>query len=378
MNVLFDIISAQGYISGGGEYAKRVFLELTRRETVCLYCLYDSKLKFQEDDESFFKEHSVMMLDINQNAISDYVERHAIDVFFIAIAQRFFSYNLNNIRCKTFLVIHDIGDVETFTNDIHYHYKRNIKNWVKNSIIDYSFVFRPISTISRVRRLYKKLIQFLNQGNVQIITVSHYTYNSIRYYFPDLDNKDIDVLYPPERILVESNTCICLHKGVENIINSKITYFLLLNINRANKNAKLVYNVFLRIQEKYPDLFLVTIGNIKFESKNIISFGFLPATDLNLLYKHAQALIYPSFTEGFGYPPLEAMRYGTPVISSNTCSMPEVLGDAATYFSPLFENDLYGKIINHVADKEKIYNRVIDVQKKQSEDLNKLIEKIIS
>ena len=55
---------------------------------------------------------------------------------------------------------------------------------------------------------------------------------------------------------------------------------------------------------------------------------------LGELYKGAAALIYPSLYEGFGLPPLEAMAHGCPVISSNTSSMPEVIGDAGVFFDP--------------------------------------------
>lgn len=62
------------------------------------------------------------------------------------------------------------------------------------------------------------------------------------------------------------------------------------------------------------------------------------------LYKNAKAFIYPSKYEGFGIPPLEAMYYETPVIVSNTSSIPEVVGDAGLYFSPLEYEDLANKI----------------------------------
>jgi glycosyltransferase involved in cell wall biosynthesis len=55
---------------------------------------------------------------------------------------------------------------------------------------------------------------------------------------------------------------------------------------------------------------------------------------LNALYANAGAFVYPSLYEGFGLPPLEAMTYNCPVVSSNTSSMPEVIGDAGEYFPP--------------------------------------------
>lgn len=65
--------------------------------------------------------------------------------------------------------------------------------------------------------------------------------------------------------------------------------------------------------------------------------GFVDDADLLQLYALSSAFFFPSLYEGFGLPPLEAMAAGTPVVSSNTSSMPEVLGDAALTFDPLSE-----------------------------------------
>lgn len=61
---------------------------------------------------------------------------------------------------------------------------------------------------------------------------------------------------------------------------------------------------------------------------------------LGKLYGGAAAFVYPSLYEGFGLPPLEAMAHNCPVISSNTSSMPEVIGDAAEFFNPTSLDDI--------------------------------------
>jgi glycosyltransferase involved in cell wall biosynthesis len=67
----------------------------------------------------------------------------------------------------------------------------------------------------------------------------------------------------------------------------------------------------------------------------IIRLGHASTERLRLLYSTAAALVFPSLEEGFGFPILEAMSYGLPVITSNCSSMPEVAGDAALYVDPL-------------------------------------------
>jgi len=82
----------------------------------------------------------------------------------------------------------------------------------------------------------------------------------------------------------------------------------------------------------YNDIFkLVNKFNIASEVKFT---GYVPDEDLPYLYNAADLFVYPSFYEGFGLPPLEAMACGTPVITSNTSSLPEVVGDAGIMVDP--------------------------------------------
>jgi glycosyltransferase involved in cell wall biosynthesis len=64
-------------------------------------------------------------------------------------------------------------------------------------------------------------------------------------------------------------------------------------------------------------------------------FGFVPDKTLAVLYRLARVFVFPSLYEGFGLPPLEAMASGTPVITSDVSSLPEVVGDAALLIDPL-------------------------------------------
>jgi glycosyltransferase involved in cell wall biosynthesis len=68
--------------------------------------------------------------------------------------------------------------------------------------------------------------------------------------------------------------------------------------------------------------------------KHVRFFGFVPDRTLAALYRLANVFVFPSLYEGFGLPPLEAMASGTPVITSNVSSLPEVVGDAAVMIDP--------------------------------------------
>lgn len=82
----------------------------------------------------------------------------------------------------------------------------------------------------------------------------------------------------------------------------------------------------------------------------VIFPGYVPVNELPLFYNACKLFCYPSFYEGFGLPPLEAMACGAPVISSNLTSMPEILQDAAIYTDPHNSKDIKEKILSLLED----------------------------
>ena len=103
---------------------------------------------------------------------------------------------------------------------------------------------------------------------------------------------------------------------------------------------------------------------------------FLSDSDLEHAYKNAVALVFPSFFEGFGYPPIEAAKYSTPTVASNVTSIPEILGDAGCYFSPFYPAALYQAILTVLDGREqfaerarKRYEYIKEIQERQLKDL---------
>jgi glycosyltransferase involved in cell wall biosynthesis len=85
--------------------------------------------------------------------------------------------------------------------------------------------------------------------------------------------------------------------------------------------------------------------------KDVILTDYVDDQDLPALYRAAALFVYPSLFEGFGLPPLEAMACGTPVITSNNSSLPEVTGDAAILIDPYNDEELSRSIIRIVNDR---------------------------
>ena len=376
MKILFDLISIQKYHSGGGEYVKKVLDELLSKSGNVIFGLFNSRLSFLDKDLENLRT-KIQLLDISKNTISEYVRLYEVDILFVGIIQRYIAYNLENIECRIVCVMHDIGDMEFLDNRIHFLSQCSLKNYLRLSV-DYWFPRIKYSTLRRTISRYQKIESFLLQDNVTIITVSQYTANSIKYYFPKIGNKKhINILYPPSKQYIRKN--IIDNSKIDMILASGKKYILFVNANRENKNFNIVLKCFNRVKEIFPDMLLVVTGkNRDISNKDIIGLNYVSTSDIENLYMHAWA--YPSLTEGFGYPPIEAMKYGTPVISSNVCSMPEILDDAALYCSPFYVNDLFYRIRLleeryqwYKLKSEEQYQKIL---KRQKEDLHILIDMI--
>lgn len=145
-------------------------------------------------------------------------------------------------------------------------------------------------------------------------------------------------------------------------------YILSLSALEPRKNLELTVFGFqnLILQEGLDSLFLVLVGQEKpgfrsylreilksSEVQNRIKFtGYVPDEDLSHIYSAAAAFLFPSFYEGFGLPPLEAMQCGTPVIASNRSSIPEVLGDAGILIDPESVDELSQAVLRVLEDSE--------------------------
>jgi len=114
-----------------------------------------------------------------------------------------------------------------------------------------------------------------------------------------------------------------------------------------HKNLERLIKAFTLVKAQYPDLVLVLAGKQdanyrrieksvqKQNIKGVVFLGFVSEARLRWLYEHCEAYVFPSLSEGFGLPGLEAMLHGAPVVSSNATCLPEIYGAAAHYFDPL-------------------------------------------
>lgn len=143
-----------------------------------------------------------------------------------------------------------------------------------------------------------------------------------------------------------------------------------------HKNLGRLIDAFVIMQKTRPDLHLVLVGKTdgnyerhaayvrEKKIPNVVFTGFTSDAQLRWLYEHCRAYAFPSLSEGFGLPPLEAMTLGAPVVASNATCIPEVCGDAAYYFDPLNVEEMAIKI-GEVVDDPLIREDLVERGRKQ-------------
>ena len=148
-------------------------------------------------------------------------------------------------------------------------------------------------------------------------------------------------------------------------------FLLYVGTSFPHKNINRLVDAMVKLHSKYPDMQLLLAGKKEYyydlldqyiaetgSEAYVKPLGFVSDAELKWLYQNAKAYVFPSLSEGFGLPGLEAMAHGCPVISSNATCLPEVYGDAAHYFDPLDVDDMTQKI-SEVIDSKSLREELV-------------------
>ncbi len=201
-----------------------------------------------------------------------------------------------------------------------------------------------------------------------VLTISHSTKMDLCHHLKKLEPSRVFVTHlaasPMFYPCADAMEIAAVKKKYQ--IPPRSSYLLSLSTLEPRKNIDQIIRSFVRlIQEQgIKDLRLVLVGPMGWnydkifetlESCNslkdsIILTGYVADEDLAALYSGALAFVYPSFYEGFGLPPLEAMQCGVPVITSNTSSFPEIIKDAGIMVDPTDTDAICSSILEIYRD----------------------------
>ena len=209
--------------------------------------------------------------------------------------------------------------------------------------------------------MYLKKIILPNKNDI-ILTVSNYSKYSLKLFYSELNLENIVVLPPllkSQKFLLEKESKIL------NKYNLKEKeYYLLLSANRWEKNPEIflkAYDKLIKSHALKKKVLVIGLEKNVFKLKNIESFIFVDKVsneELEIIYKNSYIFVYPTLNEGFGLPPIEAMKYGIPTLASSVTSVMEVCGEAAEYINPFSQIDISNKILKLYYD-ENLYKDYI-------------------
>ena len=392
MNLLYNLVAVQPIHSakfhGGGSYGEVVFRALLEHldEKCKLFCAYDGKKYLDPDIIAACKERGIPLLDINESSPQEIVDGNSIDTFYTPL------YSLErkwDINVKRFVFTwHGVRALEMRYSALGIAFTKSFSQKAE-SLVRYreswkKYFYKP---------KYQSLAKRIAEGSVQAVTVSEHSRASIKGFFPELMNVEIPVFYSPMSEPDAAKVTECkMPAGVE-----RKKYFLLTSGARWEKNNRRAVMAFdelvtsLKSNGAAFDFKAVVTGatHKKVYTQNLRngnSFVFLDYVendDLELLHRNAYAFLFPSLNEGFGYPPIQSMRYGVPVAASGTTSIPEICGDAALYFDPYSVSEIKNRIIQLL--DPRIYSdyaaratqRYAEVSARQKTDLEKTVEYIL-
>lgn len=342
MNILFDLVSTQACVGGAQEYVRKVFFALhdilnSSNENIHVFAALDFSINnfaYEDLNPLALKKLGVETADLSKEPLSELVKRLSIDTVFIGVGQFWGEkYNVQNLKCRVICVLHDLCDQECIADSIKWYLL------LKTPYIFFKKIVRRILGKDRFENRLNPIIKLAKSNkNSLFVTVSRYSLYSILFHLP-IEKNRIKVFFSPERIFSKKSEIE--NEILKALVEKKKKYFLMINANRILKNANKAIRAFEKFVEKHPDFYFVTIGFPKSENKNHVILPYLSESDLANAFENCYAFVFPSFFEGFGYPPVEAMKFGKPVLCSNVTSMPEIMGNVPIWFSPIYTVDIY-------------------------------------
>jgi alpha-1,3-rhamnosyl/mannosyltransferase len=247
---------------------------------------------------------------------------------------------------------------------------------------------------------YNKELKKSLDNSTKIIAISKYTKQDIISLGLATEDK-IEVIYNG---VSEAFKPLAEHKNHKAILdNFSLTakkYFLFVGTMEPRKNLVLLLEAYIRYAQRSSDITpLVLAGGMGWKDEvftellekalklpSVKRVGYVSNEELPVLYAGAKVFIFPSFYEGFGLPPLEAMASATAVIASNSSSIPEVVENAGILIDPKSVDELYEAMIKFDNDEElrKQYEHLGLIQAKKfswsdsAQKLNKVFLDVIS
>lgn len=326
MNIAIDLTSLSYHLSGIERYALCITLELLKIDQKNKYILIFRNEVYKTFDNIIDNKRIIAIVLKGDNKL--------------LFNQVILPYHLYKIKADRFLFL-------AFANPILFRKKGIVSILHDMGAFDFS------QNDSLLKKIYFRTGCYAAALNSEkILTVSNFSKERICKVL-NVPDKKVYVVYSA---IASSLASL---KSEQELVKKKYKlpekYVMTLSTLEPRKNIELLLKVFTNIQHSVNyDLVLVgrkgwQIDDVlkKYDKKNRVHItGFVDDEDVACIYKNAMCFVFPSLYEGFGLPPIEALSLGTPVISSDAASMPEILRKQATFFKSNDEDALKELLLN--------------------------------
>jgi len=379
--ILFDLWTSQptgtSKYHGGGEYIKIVFKNLImQHDNDCNISVYYNQNAFIDDwIKELIAGHDISMYNVDSvDDLAVLLKKESFDIIYSGLPY-YFRKDIfpNGIIIKG--TIHSIRNVEMPVDKYTYLYQNGLQS--KKSFIKY-WLWQITKYDSRKNIISgnKLFIECMDQ----FITDSLYSKFSLVECYPELDANQIKVYYAPATFETVDN----------NNSTNDGKYILLIGGNRWEKNT---LRAFFAIDELIDSGYLTgysvkVVGKPgkrierKIRHRDIFTFfDYLKSDELFSLYENCSMFMYPSLNEGFGLPPMEAMKYGKTCVISAVCSLPEIYGESVYWVNPSDIYEMKNRILmalNNPISPELIKKKVNQIISRQNQDLNRICDFIVN
>ncbi|MCI8577026.1 MAG: glycosyltransferase family 4 protein [Lachnospiraceae bacterium] len=382
--IVFDLFSASPCkdikFHGGGEYIKTIYYELIKK-IICEKLNVEVHVYYNADEyiddwiiesyeQNFIRAYAVKDESSIVNELFKLDTNDQVTFF----SGMIYLYGKDKVtfpdKVRTIGTCHGLRTLEKPYDKYSYKYvsvAKSMKEFLRATFFR-GYLFR------KYLDKYRNALQNFDV----IITVSNHSATAVRTFLPEVA-KDIDirVFYTPMKI--SSNIT---QFGDQN-------YIMMISADRWLKNAfrgvsaidslyskGYLKDINTKVYGNYPEKLRSKLRNIdKFDF-----YGYVEADILEDAYANCSIFFYPTLNEGFGLPPLEAMKYGKTCIVSGICSLPEVYADSVYYCNPYDIMEMENRLLRaseQRIDLDVIKRQINDINNKQMDDLRGVCSLII-
>ena len=340
------------YFSGVSEYSYNLIKKIIEKDKKNEYILYFNSFAPKNLEIKFFEYTHVKVI---QTRYPNKFFKHVMQNLFkfpkvdkiLGGVDLFFSPNLNFFNYtnvpKKIITIHDLSFVRY---PEFFSLRRNL--WHK------------MINIKKTLLKYDKIIAISHNTKNDLIELFDVPENKIQVIYSGIEN-DMRKISEQELNLIKDD-----YKFIEkyNLPKKFILYLGTIEPRKNIENIIKAFEFFLEKNPKEADCKLVIAGGSGWRNKNIFKtwknslqknnikfIGYIEKKDKKYLYNLASLFIFPSYYEGFGFPPLEALVCGCPVITANNSSLSEIIGDYSTLINPYDISSITKAIESHCLNK---------------------------